>query len=179
MDWHHDRRKKKRLCGKSAPRLWNLSWRKVKTEHDQIILFTSKHLSPRGLSVMCVLRACVPAQQCVHSTEPGRRWETRGENRGDSKPSHPSPLCPCMRCDFCFMACGCIKPQSNNLVSSGAETTDISHGATVQHCIREPRQHAAVRRHFTLFPRLHSSTSSAVSRFFLVEETFSLLFQMV
>lgn len=61
-----------------------------------------------------------------------------------------SPLLhPRMQCDFCFMACGCIKPQSNNLVSSGAETTDISHGATVLYCICEPRQHAAVHCHFT------------------------------
>lgn len=53
-----------------------------------------------------------------------------------------SPLFhPRVQRDSCFMACGRIKPQSNNLVSSGAETTDISHGAAVRH--RGPRLHAA------------------------------------
>lgn len=98
---------------------------------------------------MCVLHACVAAQQCMHSRGPGKRWEMRGESRGDSKMSHPPfPFHPCMQCDFCFMACGCIKPQSNNLVSSGAQTTDIRHAAD---CICEPQQHTAVQQHFALF----------------------------
>lgn len=51
--------------------------------------------APEALcDVMCVLRACVPAQQCVHSREPGRRWETRGENRGDSGLSRPPGFIP-------------------------------------------------------------------------------------
>lgn len=67
--------------------------------------------------MVSVLPSCVPAQQS----------EERREGRAQSPPACCTP------CDFCFIACGCIKPQSNNLVSSGAETTNISHGAAARH----------------------------------------------
>lgn len=54
------------------------------------------------------------------------------------------PLCPPLQSDFCFMACGCIKLCSNNLVSSGTETADISHIASVLYCMREDQQHTCV-----------------------------------
>lgn len=61
--------------------LWNLSGRRAKTEHDQIILFTSKHLSPRGW-LWCV--CCMPVWLLNSACTPeglGRdeRWEGRAE----------------------------------------------------------------------------------------------------
>lgn len=104
--------------------------------------FTWEHLSPPppGPYVVSVQPSCVPAQQSAAPLHP---------------PPHPRRCTPC---DFCFMACGCIKPQSNNLVSSGAERVDISHGAAVR-CPRAPPA-----AHFTLLTQLRSSTLSAITR---------------
>lgn len=63
----------------------NPNWRRLKTEHGHIILFTSKHLSPRGPRWYVYVCACAAAQQCKHCNGPGRRWETRQENRGDTE----------------------------------------------------------------------------------------------
>lgn len=84
----------------------NPNWRRLKTEHGHIILFTSKHLSPRGPRWYVYVCACAAVQQCEHCNGPGRRWGRRIE---ETLSWAVLLLYPCMRCDFCFMACGCIK----------------------------------------------------------------------
>lgn len=111
---------------------------------------------------MSVCGACLRACSAVHALQRG--WEEMRDETGEKQETLgravPS-FHPCMQCEFCFMACGCIKPQSNNLVSSGAETTDISHGATVLYCTCEPQHRAAVHCHFT--SSLHSFIQSLFS----------------
>lgn len=84
-DWQTDGgkdRKKKKGCVKNPSGCE--TWANVELKQSMTILFYSplSTWAPEALcDVMCVLRACVPAQQCVHSREPGRRWETRGGER--------------------------------------------------------------------------------------------------
>lgn len=122
--------------------------------------FTCEHLSPRGL-VWCL--RCLPV--CLRETTERREGRAR-------LPRAPHRPPRCTPCDFCFIACGCIKPQSNNLVSSGAETTNISHGAAVRHrpAPASPRQlladtlpcfHSFVHRLFQLSQVIYQVKSSA------------------
>lgn len=128
-DWQTDggKDRKKKDCVKKPSGCE--TWANVELKQSMTILFYSplSTWAPEALCDVCV--ACLCACSAVRVLQRGRE-EMRDERiEGTLGWAVPS-LHPCMQCDFCFMACGCIKPQSNNLVSSGAETPDISHGAT-------------------------------------------------
>lgn len=153
--------KKKKLCENPSG---CETWANAELKQSMTKLFYSplSTWAPQALCDVCI--ACLLSSACAAESLGGdERWEGRIE---ETLSWAITPPCPCMQYDCCFMACGCIKPQSNNLVSSGAETTDISHGAPVLHCAREPRQHAAVRWHFTLFPSpFQLSATSSCDKF--------------
>ncbi len=156
------------------------TWANGELKQSMTILFYSplSTWAPGALCdvCVCVCACCVPVCLLSSACTPE---SLGGDERREGKIEETlrwavPPLRPCMQCDFCFMACGCIKPQSNNLVSSGAETTDISHGATVLHCICEPQRHAAVHCHFTssFYSFFHSlfqqlSATSLCDRFYI------------